>query len=116
MGGTVTARFCGPDVGLPFELDATPIAIAATTPAPISTQVVLFICACLTPAGLPGASGPTSAARAVEAIRVVDKAMAISVRMVPLSAFFFLQLYTKVQQAQCTGDAQSRCATIALGT
>src|SRR6266702_6941490 len=97
----VTARFCGPLTGLPFELDATPIAIAATTPVPMSTQVVVFISACLTPAGLPGASGPISAARAAEAIKVDDKATAIKVRMFsPQCLLSFLQLYTKVQQVQ----------------
>src|SRR6266404_1580168 len=88
----VTARFSGPLTGLPFELDATPIAIAASAPTPIRTQgvVPIFISwACLTPAGLPVVSGLTSAARAVEAIKVDDRATAISVRMVPLGAFFF---------------------------
>jgi hypothetical protein len=88
---------------LPLELDATPIAIAVIAPAPNRTQVVVLIsiCACFTPAGLPGASGATSAAMAAEASKVDDKAMAIKERIIfPSVSFVFLELYTKAQQVQ----------------
>src|SRR5471032_660653 len=87
----VTAMlFCWP-TGLPFELEAAPMAIAATAPTPSRIQPVWPICASLTPAGLPAGSGPTlSAAKAADASKVVDKATAIRVRMFPLrySIFF----------------------------
>src|SRR5471032_2106429 len=110
----VTAIFCGPFSGLPLLLEATPMPIAATTPTPINTHVVVVSSACLTPAGLPGASGPTSAAKAVEASKVVDKAIAIKVRMVPL-VYSFLPLYTKVQQTQCAGNTHGHRAAIIRG-
>src|SRR5471032_1581081 len=113
----VTAIFCGPFTGLPLLLEATPMAIAVTTPTPRRTQPVvpIFIAwACLTPAGLPVASGLTSAAKAVEAIKVVDKATAINVRMVPLG-YSFLPLYTKVQQTQCAGNTHGHRVAIARG-
>src|ERR1041385_7562104 len=101
--------FCGPLVGLPLEPDATPIAMAVTAPMPRSTQVVVFIvCACLTPAGLPGASGAVSAAKAAEASNVEDKAIARKLRMFPpflplfLPAYLLLELYTKAQLVQRT--------------
>src|ERR1700712_1333441 len=87
--------FCAP-TGLPFELEATPMAIAATAPTPIRIQPAWPIWACLTPAGLPAASGPElSAAKAADAIRVVDKATAIRVRMFPLKSFYFFCDYTQ---------------------
>jgi hypothetical protein len=76
--------------GEPLLLVAATATTATRTPTPSSTQAVVPNCACATPAGLPGASGPTSAANADEAIKVVDKAKAIRVRIFPLDAFFFL--------------------------
>src|SRR3954462_1414044 len=95
----VTATCGVAPTGLPFELEATPMAIAATAPTPIRIQPVWPICACLMPAGLPAASGPAlSAAKAADANKVVDKATAIRVRIFsPSDILFFLRLYTKVQ-------------------
>jgi hypothetical protein len=99
----VTARGVDACTGLPLELDATPIAIAATTPVPISTQLVELNCACLTPAGLPAASGPTSAAKTVEEIKVVARATAISLRIIPLVAF----LFSGTKHKKASGTIQS---------
>src|SRR5476649_2148635 len=113
----VTAIFSGPFTGLPLLLDAAMAPTTTRAPTPRRTQPVvpIFIAwACLTPAGLPVASGLTSAAKAVEAIRVVDKATAINVRMVPLG-YSFLPLYTKVQQTQCAGNTHGHRAAIARG-
>jgi hypothetical protein len=70
-------------VGLPLELAATPIAIAATATNPISTISVELSSAWWTPAGLPGASGAVfSAATATEdASKLADKIMAVNARI-----------------------------------
>ena len=81
----VTARLVGPLGGLPFELDATPMAMAVIAPAPNRTQAVVFrptSWACLTPAGLPGANEAVSAAIAAEAANADDNTMAINLRMI----------------------------------
>jgi hypothetical protein len=89
----VTATLVGPLGGLPFELDATPIAMAAMPAAPNRTQVVVLkptSWACLTPAGLPGVNEAVSAAIAAEAVNADDKMMAVNVRIGSPQCIVFL--------------------------
>jgi hypothetical protein len=115
----VTASGAGVCVGLPLELDATPIAMAVITPTPIRTKpVVPMVWAWCTPAGLPAASGfALSAAQALEAAKLVAKASEIRLRIFPLGDLnFFSRLYTEMQQTQCAESvAHPPLATIYQG-